>query len=512
MTGPLRPSTPPTSHDMAAPAAMSGGGITVGSLQPRVSGADSARRGRIERARALPNRALHVVLDPIRVMLSLLTIVSISRIHQHYAFIGSLRPGLILVAGASAIAILNRRSLAPEPMFRWWPSRVVLGLFVLACLSALFGISLGGSAKFIMDDFWKIVLCSFLLQVSIRSARDFYTYAWAYVIGGLLTSWMALFVFHLSAWTGSAALRLGTMYAFDGNDIVVILIVALALQILVYQTGGGLAKVMALVCMAGMGATLARSGSRGGFLAFAAFGMALLFLLDRVPVAKRLAFIGMVGLTLLLVAPRGYWEQMHTIVDPSKDYNITGQEGRIAIWKRGIGYMMDYPIFGIGIGNFDRAECTISTKARGAYDAGVKCTAPHNSYIQAGSELGVGGLVLWTWLVIGGAIAMVRLRRRLPVAWLQQDSERRFIYLAAQFLAVGLVGFAVGVFFLSFAYLDVTYILAAFMAALYNLADRKLKEDGLPGLYAPSARRAHGRARNPRSASSSAPVPNSIPA
>jgi O-antigen ligase len=138
--------------------------------------------------------------------------------------------------------------------------------------------------------------------------------------------------------------------------------------------------------------------------------------------------------------------------------------------------MKSYPLFGIGIGNFARAEGTISDRARNWVPgmAGIKWTAPHNSFVEAGAELGVPGLVLWSSLVFGGIVAMRRLRRRLPKGWAAGDPDQRFLYVATSYLPVALTGFAAGAFFVSFAFLDPIYILAAFMSGMYVCAERKL--------------------------------------
>src|SRR5256886_14550022 len=86
--------------------------------------------------------------------------------------------------------------------------------------------------------------------------------------------------------------------------------------------------------------------------------------------------------------------------------------------------MLDYPAFGIGINNFERAEGTISDKARRSFAGDpIRWVAPHNSFVQVGAELGLPGLILWSSLIVGGIVGMSRLRRRLPPAW--RSEERR---------------------------------------------------------------------------------------
>jgi len=81
---------------------------------------------------------------------------------------------------------------------------------------------------------------------------------------------------------------------------------------------------------------------------------------------------------------------MHTIIKPEEDYNRTAEEGRVKIWKRGIGYMMLHPVFGVGAANFPVAEGTISPLAgRTEVGLGVKWGAAHDSFVQIGAELGI---------------------------------------------------------------------------------------------------------------------------
>ena len=99
---------------------------------------------------------------------------------------------------------------------------------------------------------------------------------------------------------------------------------------------------MALV---GIGATVARSGSRGGLIGLVAVGVALLFFGRGVSFGKRVLTIVVVGAGLSFWAPLGYWQQMQSILSPKEDYNYTSKDGRKEVAKRGIGYMLARPDF-----------------------------------------------------------------------------------------------------------------------------------------------------------------------
>ena len=443
-----------------------GAKMTVGVHNPPRS-----RLASLARAPAL----VPLTLDSLRICLGLLTIFTVSRVHQHFSLLAKFRPALVLVVLAFGYAFLMRSALASEGLFRTWPARLMLALGVFACVSAPFGTSLGGSANYILSNYSKTLLYAFLLLVAIRGSSDLFTFVWAYVIGTGVLVWLAFFVFGLRESAQTLTARLDKLYTYDSNDIGTVLLVGLAMSLLAFQASGKHGKIAAAVVIAGIGGTIARSGSRGTFVGMLAFGVALLVMLRTVPVMKRLAFVGLTTVALAVAAPAGYWRQMATVFAPTRDYNWDSQDGRRQVALRGMGYMMSSPIFGLGINNFWRSECLLGSKARDAApDQGVRCTSPHNSYVQAGAELGIPGLVMWVSLVWGGCFAMMRLRRRLPRSWARGTPEQRFLYLATMYVAVALVGFGITAAFVAFAWLDIVYILAAFMGGLYVSVERLL--------------------------------------
>ena len=428
----------------------------------------------------------------LKVLLFALIVMTISRIHQHYGFLAALRPGLVLVVAITGLAVLQRKYLAGAPGMRTWQARMLAGMAAVACLSAPLGISLGASFHMITEAYWKVLFTAALLLGALHSVVDLWFFVWAVVVGCGILTWLALFVFKVTATYGSDLMRLQAMYTYDGNDLCVVLLVGLPFALLAFQVARNrTARVGALAVMLGIGAALAKSGSRGGFLGTVAVGVTLLFVMSGVSVVRRVAFLGVVALALVQAAPPGYWNQMRTLLKPSQDYNWSAPDGRRELWKRGFSYMFAYPVFGVGIGNFGRAEGTISLKARRApVGQGIRWTAPHNTFVQVGAELGITGLVLYSSLVFGGIVAMFRLRRRIPPEWRTGSPQERFLYLAPPYFATAMVGFAVSGAFVSHAFMDHFYILVCMMAALSGL----VRAEGL----ALSARRPGASARGGR--------------
>ncbi|HJU65713.1 MAG TPA: O-antigen ligase family protein [Gemmatimonadaceae bacterium] len=448
----------------------------VGRVAPQ---APSPVLGLKARARSL------FAMDPLRLSLFLLTVVTVSRIHQHFGILAKMRPALLLFAFATVYALLNRRALATGDLFRTWPAKVVIGLFLLSCVGAPFGLSLGGAATYALFAYSKVIIYALLLMVAIRGVRDLALFVWAYVIASALLLWMALFLFDLKSAYGSNIMRLSNLYTYDANDLGLVLMVGLPLALLLFQTGTRNIKLISGLVVLGIGLTTARTGSRGALVGFIAVGIALLFGLKRVSVVKRAGFVAVLVLGLFVAAPQGYWEQMSTLLNPTQDYNFYDVDGRKAVAKRGMGYMFQYPLFGVGIDNFGKAEAYISDKAKYWVEGtGLRWTAPHNSWVQAGAELGIPGMLLWGGLVLGGAIYSRRLRRRMPPQWEFGDFEQRFLYFSTIYLPISFVAFAVTCTFVSFAYLDPLYILAAFLVGIIRSMNQKLREGPAPQVRA----------------------------
>jgi hypothetical protein len=426
---------------------------------------------RLRRTLARTAGRLQFVRDPMRLALFVTTVLTVSRVHQHYGFLAKFRPVLLLVIAAAGYAYLNPKYLTRANVLTLWPMRMVALLGVLACGSAVFGISLGATANFILDSYSKTLIYAFLLVVSIRHVDDLFTYIWAYVISCGILVFFSLFVFGITKASNSLVTRLDHLYTYDSNDLGVVLLIGLALTLLLLQVSRGPQRLFLFLNLAGIAAAIARSGSRGGFIGIVVVGLAALFLVNSVSVGRRVGILAVLTLALVLGAPPGYWEQMNTLLSPKEDYNFSSRDGRKALLKRGLGYANQYPIFGLGINNFSRAECTISPKIeRPGRPGPLRCTAPHNSFMQAGSELGYPGFIAWITIVIGGIVAPLRIRKRLPRSWRRGSEVERFMYEATTYLPLAMIAFASTAFFVSFAWMDPIYILAAFISGWYIVA------------------------------------------
>lgn len=425
--------------------------------------------------------------DPFRLAMASVLFLTVSRLHQYIPALGRVSPVLLLTAAAMAYLVLRPKAADFGAVVRYWPPKVILAFLAFACVAVPFSLSIGASASGVLRGIVRFVVLALLLVVGLRTIRDLRLFVGSYVAacGALVV--IALFVARLTGGVGGGKTMLVGLESYDTNDLAVALLMGMPLVMLVtHATRSVWRKGAGLLLLAGMGVALARTGSRGGFLGLIVSGLALLLLLRSVPLFKRVGAVAVLGLALAVSAPAGFWQQMESLTEPTEDYNWDSYYGRRQLATRGLGYMLENPVFGVGVGNFARADATLSEQARLFEGQPQKAIAmgytpeyrpAHNSFVTIGAELGIPGLVLWSSLLFGGIVGLRRLRRRLPERWLYGDEDERFLYFSTLYLPVAIIGFAVTAFFLNFTYMVHIYILAAFVTGVYAAAERKRRAE-----------------------------------
>jgi O-antigen ligase len=413
--------------------------------------------------------------DALSLTIFLLIIVSISRIHQHYAAVASLRPALSLIAISGLLIALNPSRLS-SAAFRTWPARVVAALVVLALISVPFGLSMGNSAKFLLDVYFRVLFVYLIVASIWNTPRTISYLVWAFVIAVSILCWQAIVVFELGAGMGDQ-LRLNDLYTYDSNDLGVLLLMGIPLSVTVFEASKSWGKLFGLLVLLATGVAIARTGSRGTFVGLIGLAASFIVWARHIPLSRRVVSVVVVVAALAAAAPQGYWEQMRSLQNPTEDYNWDSESGRRQLAQRGVEYMFRYPLTGLGVNNFTKAEWQISSMAEQVgRRKGIRGKAAHNTWIQIGSELGVTGLVLWLLLVFGTMWAVARTRKQLPVAWKRGPPAQRLLYSLSFTLPLAIWAFAVPSTFVSHAYMDPMYFLAA-LSAGYLVAVRR--ESGL---------------------------------
>jgi O-antigen ligase len=213
-----------------------------------------------------------------------------------------------------------------------------------------------------------------------------------------------------------------------------------------------------------------RSESRGAFLGLVAVGLTILVLSRGIPRRTRIGAVVVGAMVLSLAASQEYWDRMRTILSPTEDYNYSGKtdSGRMEVWKRGLGYMVQSPV-GVGLNAFPQAEGRSALAAtRAGQGAGFKWSAAHNSFIQVGAELGLGGAFCMLGLFGAMFRRLIPLARRAP----HLDHAVNDDTAMAGTLLACLVGFTVAGSFVSFGYSTVLYLLLGLTLGFFKLLNQ----------------------------------------
>jgi O-antigen ligase len=390
-------------------------------------------------------------------------LTAVGRAHQLVAPLENLHPAILTGALAILLYALDQRH--GRALKRLWTptTKWLLALVAWMMLSVPGALVAGSSFDLVFGDFLKIVAMYFVIGGAVRGERDIERLMGAYLFAAALYSGVVLARFDTAAgddW------RLGHLYTYDANDFATYAITAMPFGLYFANRGRpGTVRAAALVALALLSAAFVRSGSRGGFLALLVMGGYVAVRYTAVPVRTRALVVATVAVVLLGAASDRYWEQMGTILSDN-DYNHTDEAGRLPIWGRGIGYMLQYPVLGVGPNNFGAAEGLLSPLAdRQQFGVGVRWNAPHNSFVQVGAELGLPGLVMFGGMLLS---AFGALRRASQSAGTRDATAQTRPELPLA-LTASLLGFVVGAFFLSLAYSDMLYTLLALVLGLEKL-------------------------------------------
>ncbi|HEX6048827.1 MAG TPA: O-antigen ligase family protein [Gemmatimonadaceae bacterium] len=377
----------------------------------------------------------------------------VTRAHEVVPFLSAVRPAKISLLVVLVAVAMNPRQLAWQTIARSHVTKFMLLTAALAVMSVPGGIWPGGSAKFILT----VYIQTFLVFVLVASGFMHRTMLWlgvkVFAFGALAAAVMSFIV------PPGRSGRFGIGTTYDPNDTAAFLVVSLPFFFLLATEGGRIRKI-ALASVPIVLAAVMRTGSRGGIVALAATVAVLLFY---APPRRRSVYVGLVaicGLVFSATMTDELRQRFLNIFDQT-DYNFTDRDGRKAVMLRGIGYMKDNPVLGVGIAGFPYAEG--ATKRNEG--SGIKFTNAHNAYIQAGAELGIPGLICFVGVIVTAVGGCVRVRKRLLATRSDSAGVKREVGLATAAICA-MVGVCAAAMFLSTAYSPVTYFMFGLCTAI----------------------------------------------
>ncbi|TMJ02797.1 MAG: O-antigen ligase family protein [Bacillati bacterium ANGP1] len=379
---------------------------------------------------------------------------AVGRIHQ-------LLPTFVAAVLAIGVYIVHQTGPRRIERLRAPTTTYVMALLLWVALSVPGALYPGLAFDLLTGIFIKTVVLYLLIVGSVRGFRDVERLAFAYFAVTALYAAIVLTRFKLGSgddW------RLGSLYYYDTNDFATYAVTAMPIGVYFAFGRHPLAqRLVSALSLALLSISFINSGSRGGFLAIVAVALYILLGYKTIPARWRILGTAVIAAIFVATASDRYWSQMRTIVIGDEDYNRTSETGRWHIWRRGIGYMLQHPVLGVGAYNFQFAEGTISPLAkRQAYGIGVRWNAAHNSFIQIGAELGLPGLFFFVAVIATAFAALRSVVRSHP----GEPVKSRGPPQLGQALTGSLIGFVVGAFFLSLAYHEMAYAVLGLAVAL----------------------------------------------
>ena len=382
------------------------------------------------------------------------------RVQDIFPVMGALHVPL-LATGASLLMYSASRQPWRRMVYLQTPIvKLVLGIFVVMIAGIPGSLWRGHSLSFAFQDYAQNIVFMGLVAVSIRSVRDVEWFTAVNLWGAVF---YAMFV-NLTFQVGPDG-RLSNLVYYDANDfgLVMVCTIPFAVYFLRSQSGPR-RRLLGLVALGLFTLGIMKSGSRGGFLGLIAVMLYVLLRYRAIPARIRLtAALGGVAL-LGLLATGQYWDLMQTMMHPQSDYNFTDPSGRIGVWTRGLGYVKEHPLLGVGVGSFPIAEGTVSEIGRelASRGAGFMWSVAHNSFLETAAELGIPGFLLFV-AVLGTTLwTMARIRPGQRYGPLITRRETAL----GQMLVGSMFGFMVSGFFVSAEYFSYLYFLIGLAVGL----------------------------------------------
>lgn len=388
----------------------------------------------------------------------------------------------LLAAGVLLLAYLfNGRSLVDRSILRHRQTKWLLGFLGVAILVTAFAVSVDRSLHY-LSDIAKLTLLYLLILGTVRTRSQFRWFVLVMIVGA--------FIWGVDAFENPKR-KAGRLVGIGGpdsdadNSTAAHLLTVLPFLAVYLLKGTAWMRAVCLVAAPFIVNTLILCNSRGASVAIAVAGLSSLLLARGKTRLQLGAMVLLAGVLFVALTDRTFLNRQVTLFSSEQDTSTTG---RLDAWKGALELMRDRP-FGSGGGGWDIMSPVYIPEVVEAH--GGQERTVHNTYLLAGADWGVPGLVLFLGFIASTLRQLHRIRN---------ETGDELIYVESLALEVGLIGFLTAAVFINRLYAEVLYWFAALSGALANINEsrQEASEPVTAGNEAPAMSAAGLASQGPR--------------
>jgi putative inorganic carbon (hco3(-)) transporter len=367
------------------------------------------------------------------------------------------------------------------PMFRVTPE--LLGLVAFGCVivgTAPFSVWPGGALEVFTGSYFKILLVFVLMMNTLTTPKRLEQLTWLILLCFGYIAALAVFNYARGVRLVEGGRLAGPVGGFLGNPndlaLNMVTFMPLAAVVALGRHQPALKRLISIAIAALMLAVVVFTKSRGGALGLVLMLTALVLIGRTVrPGFGVIALVGVLFATPFM--PQSFWNRMASIFNEEVDKrDFTGSsEARRILLTEGIETFMERPFTGVGAGQF---------KNYNPPQRKERWRETHNVLIQVAAETGILGLMVFTFLIVSGAVAALVTRRMLvrsrkrrgadPLRLVMSERDRESLYAHTVAMTAGLIGWFVCAIFASVAYGWTFYYLLALIVAARELTKDRI--------------------------------------
>lgn len=364
-----------------------------------------------------------------------------------------------------ATTIMQKRKL-----FNNNPANTAILVFWFLCLVSIIASGATDESLYQFKYFTRVILITLIITLLVDDLKRFKIYLWAIVICVGAVAARSGIIGILTGFIGGA--KSGYAGVLEDRNFTAVILCAMV-PIIFYMAQTQRKKWVKLFLFGifiGDIFAIQITYARAGFIGLVAIGAFIIMKSKHKVLAGLLTvllvFIGM------KVVPEEYISRILTIqkFDASKKDVDLSAAGRVLFWKAAIEMIKDLPMTGVG---FYNSKAAIGGYAdRVATNTGIDITGKsiHNTFLQVASDNGLPAVFLYIGMFFTAYLRLTRIKKK--IAW--GIIENKEVGGYASMLQAAFVGFFSCAFFVSAAYMDISWHLMGLTLALESIANKEI--------------------------------------